>query len=49
MFSFPSEILFIQFGGGGVKGGAEGEGEGQADSMLSVEPDMGLDATTLKP
>ena len=31
-------------------GGAEGEGEreSQADSPLSMEPDMGLDLTTLK-
>ena len=29
-------------------GGAEGEGESQADSLLSAEPDMGLDPTTLR-
>jgi len=31
-------------------GGAEGEeeGESQADSALSAEPNMGLDATTLR-
>ena len=32
--------------GGG--GGAEGEGEKQADSPLSAEPDSGLDPRTLR-
>lgn len=29
-------------------GGAEGEGESEADSALCMEPDMGLDLTTLR-
>ena len=28
--------------------GAEGERESQADSFLNTEPDVGLDATTLR-
>ena len=31
------------------KAGAEGERESQTDSMLSTEPDVGLDLTTLRP
>jgi len=32
----------------GDRGGAEGEGESQADSALSVEPTAGLDLMTLR-
>ena len=31
------------------KGGREGERESQADSLLSMEPHVGLDPTTLRP
>ena len=33
---------------GATGGGAEGERESQADSLLSAEPDAGLDPTTLR-
>ena len=31
-----------------VRGGSEGERESQADSLLSVEPNIGLDPMTLR-
>lgn len=39
------KTLFIYLRG---SGGTEGDREGQGDSMLSVEPDVGLDPTTLR-
>jgi len=48
--NFPLFLFFLRFiyffGGGGVEG--EGERESGADSMLSVEPNVGLDLTTLR-
>ena len=32
----------------GIGGGAEGEGECEAGSLWSTEPDAGLDLTTLR-